>query len=118
MPTIKSRSAIGTRAVFSAFAISGLVTCGPAPENDPVYLALKANPPSSVPQRHIDKLRHSAVSCDVFNEGQSREYMTCWLAVNPDYAQLSYFGPGLIKPPKDMLIEHGGTPLTGFLPIK
>lgn len=64
--------------LISILAAFGLGACGTSPENDPIYLALKANPPTSIPDRHLPKLRQGIVSCDVFEEGTARQYMTCW----------------------------------------
>ena len=44
--------------MFSTMAmVLGLTACGPSPENDPIYLLLKANAPTSIPARHLPKLR-------------------------------------------------------------
>lgn len=112
---------INARTIFAAVMTMGLVACGPSPENDPVFLALKANPPTEIPARHLPKLRESRSSCDVFNEGQPSEYMTCWLPVGftePLVARLRYFGPGLIRPNREMLGESGGALIAGPLPVR
>lgn len=98
-----------------------LAGCGLSPKNDPVYLALKANPPKEIPARHLPKLRKNIPSCDVFNEGRLSEYMTCWLPAAlsvPHVASLSYYGPGTILPDPTMLVEAGGNSITGYLPIR
>lgn len=59
-------------------AVAVLTACGPAPENDPIYQALRANPPTEIPAKHLPKLRRGGVSCDFFNEGRVDQYMTCW----------------------------------------
>ncbi|MGJ8627619.1 MAG: hypothetical protein ACSHXB_11735 [Sulfitobacter sp.] len=60
-------------------ALTALLSgCGAHNANDPAFLALKANPPTSIPAKHLPKLRRGIVSCDLFNEGKSSQYMTCW----------------------------------------
>ena len=82
----------------------GLVACGSSSQNDPIYLALKANPPTSIPDRHLPKLRQGRFSCDVFNEGRSDQYMTCWWpqdGLKPvQTAYMTYFRPNPINPPR------------------
>lgn len=110
----------GLKTILAATMAMGLVACGPSPENDPVYLSLKANPPKEIPARHLPKLRKNIPSCDVFNRGQAGEYMTCWLplaSTKPHVAILKYYGPGLIRPNPEMLYESGGDSLTTYLPI-
>ncbi|MEP1963249.1 hypothetical protein [Tateyamaria sp.] len=82
----------------------GLAACGPTLENDPVYLALKANPPTSIPAHHLKKLRGGRASCEVFEEGTARQYMTCWWpqdGLKPvQTAYLTYFPSNSISSPK------------------
>lgn len=111
----------GARAALIAAMVAGLGACGPRPENNPVYLALKANPPKEIPARHLPKLRKNRPSCEVFNQGQPGAYMTCWLPVAlgvPPVASLSYYGPGTILLDPTMLVEAGGNSITGDLPIR
>ena len=86
---------------FAAIGI-GLSACGPSLQNDPIYAALKANPPTQVPVDVARKLRSGTRSeCEVQNEGQSNQYMTCWFSsgLPPQSATLSYFAPSLLSPP-------------------
>ena len=52
--------------------------CAAPLDRDPIYLALKARPPTQVPaDRQVD-LRKGHATCDVFNEGQLiKQYMLC-----------------------------------------
>ncbi len=100
-------------------ANSGLTACGP--KNDPRYLALKANPPTQIPAKHLPKLRRGIVSCDVYDEGKASQYMTCWWPANgsvPPVAALTYYGGGLRRPHPDNIIAPGGEPITDFLPLQ
>ncbi|MEP5082533.1 MAG: hypothetical protein ABJR46_13845 [Tateyamaria sp.] len=98
--------------------VLGLAACGPALENDTVYLALKANPPTSIPAHHLKKLRGGRASCEVFEEGTARQYMTCWWpgGLPTSAAALSYYGPNRFTPPEpSRLFAPGGEPITEFL---
>ena len=63
-------------AAAAALAALSVAGCGAPLESDPIYLSLKANPPTEIPQRHLPKLRRGIVSCDVVKEGTPRQYMT------------------------------------------
>jgi len=104
----------------TAFSLA-LAACGPAPENDPIYRALKANPPTEIPARHLAKLRRGIVSCDVYNENQASQYMTCWWTsgLPPQGAYLTYYGPATPSPSPTRITAPGGTRVfSGYLPIK
>lgn len=106
---------------LSLIAVISLAACGVAPENDPIYLSLKANPPKEIPERHLPKLRKHRSSCDVFNPDQPNQYMTCWTPVgftNPPVANLQYYGPRIINPSMDMLGMGGGINVSDFLVIR
>ena len=95
----------------TAFSLA-LAACGTAPENDPIYQALKANPPTEIPAKHLPRLRRGAFACDVYNEGQARQYMTCWWpqdGMKPvQTAYLSYFPPSILRPPNPSQIMVPG----------
>jgi len=94
-----------------------LAACGRAPENDPVYQALRANPPTEIPERHLEKLRQGRFSCDVYEEGTAQQYMTCWWPrAGNTVAYLSYYGGGLRRPTPDGYVTPGEG-VTGYLPI-
>ena len=98
----------------------GVSACGASSQNDPIYLALKTNPPTSISTRHLPKLRQGIVSCDVFEEGTARQYMTCWWPAGgsvPPVALLTYHGGGLRRPHPDNIIAPGGDPISGYLLI-
>ena len=92
------------KTVLAIFAALSVAACGSSSQNDPIYLALKANPPTSIPDWHLSKLQQGRFSCDVFNEGSSDQYMTCWWpqdGLRPvQTAYMSYFGPNPISPPR------------------
>lgn len=95
-------------------ALLGLTACGSG-ENDPIYQALKANPPTEIPERHLPKLRRGIVSCDVFQEGTPKQYMTCWWPYSgsdPHVAYYSYYGGGLRRPHPSNLSVPGGKSIT------
>ncbi len=101
-------------------AVAVLTACGPAPENDPIYQALRANQPTEIPAKHLPKLRGGRASCDVYNEGRADQYMTCWWpgGLPSSAAYLAYYGPNPISPPKPSQITvPGGAGVTGFLPL-
>lgn len=89
-----------------------LATCGSSPANDPVYQALRANPPAAIPDRHLILLRNGRASCDVFKEGTSQQYMTCWWPSSyqpTTSATLSYYGSNPFNPPEpSKLLAPGG----------
>ena len=95
-----------------------LAACGPAPENDPIYQALKANPPTEIPAKHLPRLRRGAFACDVYNEGQANQYMTCWWPNGSGtVAYLTYFRGGLNPPRPESITVPGGTALTGYIEV-
>ncbi|MGH1454555.1 MAG: hypothetical protein ACRBBV_15425 [Paracoccaceae bacterium] len=108
--------------ITALFALAlGLAACGPAPENDPIYQALKANPPTEIPAKHLPKLRRGAFACDIYNEGQANQYMTCWWPADrsdPPVAVLTYYGPSLSSPRPEQITVPGGEPVTDFLLVK
>lgn len=71
-----------------------LSACGASFQNDPAYVALKANPPTSISVKHLPRLRRGSASCDFFKEGQADEYMTCWFPSGKPtkIAQLYFYG--------------------------
>ena len=100
----------------TAFSLA-LTACGPAPENDPIYQALKANPPTEIPAKHLPKLRRGAVACDVYNEGKSNQYMTCWWPAGIPVSGVlyTYYGPSPLRPPHPSQITvPGGTTIKTF----
>ncbi|WP_143163096.1 hypothetical protein [Roseovarius pacificus] len=104
-------------------AALALTACGPRPENDPIYQALLADPPTLIPARHMPKLRGGHVACDVYNEGRSDQYMTCWWpqdGLKPvQSAYLTYYRPSVIRPPTPSMISvPGGAPVVGRVPVK
>lgn len=102
-------------------AALALTACGSSSDNDPIYLALKANPPTKIPAKHLPKLRRGIVSCDVYKEGTAGQYMTCWWpAGGSNFATLTYYGAGqgLRRPHPKNIIAPGGKYITGFIPIK
>ncbi len=101
-------------------AALGLSACAQSVANDPVYLALKANPPTSIPARHLPKLRKDRFSCDVFNEGKASQYMTCWWPAGgsvPHVAKLTYYPSGLRKPSPERIGAPGGATISKYLQI-
>ncbi|GGO53197.1 hypothetical protein SAMN05444398_10158 [Roseovarius pacificus] len=90
--------------------VLALTACGPRPENDPIYQALLADPPTSIPARHMPKLRGRHVACDVYNEGRSDQYMTCWWPSGKPVSSvyLTYYGPSLLLPPHPSRISVPG----------
>ncbi len=108
--------------ITALFALAlGLAACGPATENDLIFHALKANPPTRIPAKHLPRLRRGAVACDVYNEGQASQYMTCWWPASrstPPVAYLSYYGGGFRRPHPDNIIAPGGKPISDYLEIK
>lgn len=99
---------------LSAVALLVLVSCGNRFENDPVYQALKANPPTEIPARHLPRLRRGSFSCDVFEEGTARQYLTCWWSngLPPKSAYLSYYGGGVKRPHPSKINAPGGQLIT------
>jgi hypothetical protein len=97
---------------YALFALGLLVSgCSPSPDNDPVYAALKANPPTEIPSKYLPQLRERRSACDVFNEGKpNQQYMTCWFPSGaPSEAYLAYFAPNPLSPPHpSKLISPGG----------
>jgi len=104
------------KTLLAAGILAGLVACGSAPENDTVYQALRANPPTEIPERHLEKLRQGRFSCDVREEGTARQYMTCWWPGSRT-AILTYYGGGLRRPSPDKIIAPGGKPISSRIPI-
>jgi hypothetical protein len=105
---------------FCAAAV--LTACGTTPENDPIYQALRANPPTSIPDQHLAKLRQGRLSCDVFHEGRSDQYMTCWWpqSFKPTRtAYLTYYGSSIVRPPTPSIISvPGGDLVTENVAVK
>ena len=67
------------RAAAAALAVLSVAGCGMPLESDPIYQALKANPPTSVLASKRAELRKGHSTCDVFDEGQpSKQYMLRW----------------------------------------
>lgn len=60
------------------FAALSVAACVTTKQNDPVFAALKANPPTVVPKADLVKLRAGLVACNVFNKGPRGQYQTCW----------------------------------------
>ena len=108
--------------VFLLAAALGLSACGTNSKNDPVYAALKANPPTAIPTKHLPKLREGRASCDVFNEGTSNQYMNCWWpqSFNPTRtAYLTYYGSSIVRPPTPSMISvPGGDLVTENVTVK
>ncbi len=104
---------------FLLLAALGLGACGISSGSDPVYAALRANPPTSIPSEHLSKLRQGRASCDVFNRGKSSQYMTCWWPGGKptSAAYLSYYGGGLQRPNPNNLIAPGGKPVTEYIKL-
>ncbi len=104
-------------AAAAALAALSLAGCGAPLESDPIYQALKANPPTSVPANKRAELRKGHSTCDLFNEGQpSKQYMLCWWPSGGPSAHLSYYAPSPISPPHpSKLITPGGEPITPFI---
>lgn len=109
------------RAAAAALAALSVAGCGAPLESDPIYQALKANPPTSVPASKRAELRKGHSNCDVFNEGQpSKQYMLCWWpsglpAVD---AYLGYYSPNPMRPPHpSRLVAPGGEPVTPPIPL-
>ncbi|GGO53212.1 hypothetical protein SAMN05444398_10153 [Roseovarius pacificus] len=100
-------------------AALALTACGPSGKNHPVYKELKANPPTSIPARHLPKLRRGVVSCDVYNEGRADQYMTCWWPSYsiPPVAYLSFYGGGLLPAHPSHIMSRGGEPVTDYMPF-
>jgi len=98
--------------IIALFALAlGLAACGPATENDPIYQALKANPPTEIPARHLPNLRRGQFSCDVGNEGRHNQYMTCWWPQSfkpTKTAYFTYYGPSIPHSPKPSMITVPG----------
>lgn len=85
------------KAFLGMLAALGLVACGSSSQNDPIYLALKANPPTSIPPADLAKLRAGKVACNIFNEGEANEYQTCWWPSGRPLgaAQLHFYRPAV-----------------------
>lgn len=103
-------------------AALALASCGPSPNDDPIYQALLANPPTQVPAKFVPFLRKAVASpeaCEVFNEGLSNQYMTCWWSSGSprSAASVKYYPPSPLKPPTpDRLSRLGqGLPVTQFI---
>ncbi len=79
-------------------AALALASCGSGRENDPVYLALKANPPTSIPERDLAKLRAGKAACNLYEEGTANEYQTCWFPSGKPIqtAQLYFYRSAII----------------------
>ena len=110
----------GARAVFTAVMALGLSACGPPSGTDPVYLALKANPPTEIPARHLPKLRRNIPSCDKPSEGGSVGSMLCWWPSrrsDPHVAMLTYYDRSVL-PSSVRLSAPGGEPISDYPPIK
>lgn len=108
------------RIIYITALLGALTACGPSLSNDPIYAALKANPPTTIPAQFLPKLRQGRFACEVFNEGKGNQYMTCWWPSGKPVrsATLSYYGPTPISPPTPSKISvPGGAPITGFLPL-
>ena len=101
------------------FVAALLSACGPNPQSDPIFLRLKENPPTTIPERHLVKIRQGRFSCDVHNEGRADQYMTCWWPSGkpPSSAMLTYYGPSISRPSPDKIMAPGGTPLTDRIPL-
>ncbi|MEP3826793.1 MAG: hypothetical protein ABJM47_01790 [Lentilitoribacter sp.] len=94
--------------VLLLIAAISLGACSTSAGNDPVYAALKANPPTAIPAKHLPRLRRGTVSCDFFNAGQQGEYMTCWFpSGKPTKTAQLYFYNRIIRggvyPSKDFI---------------
>ena len=85
------------RAFFSLLFVFGLIACSTGSQNDPIFLALKANPPTKVSEKDLKKLRAQRVACNLFNEGTVNEYQTCWFpSGRPTRTiQLFYYKPAV-----------------------
>ncbi len=105
--------------IITITAALSLSACAQSVANDPVYLALKANPPTSIPARHLPKLRKGRFSCDVFNEGKASQYMTCWWpgGLPSSAAYLSYYSPGIPRPHPSKIMAPGGQPITEYMSL-
>lgn len=79
-------------------AALALAACTTTVANDPVYAALRANPPKVIPAKHLPRLRKGIVSCDFFNEGSRSDYMTCWFpSGKPTKTAKLYYYKRIIK---------------------
>ena len=74
-----------------------LASCGIIKQNDSIYQALKANPPTSISSADMVKLRKGWVACTIFNEGEAKEYQTCWFPAGRPLAaaQLYFYSPAI-----------------------
>lgn len=107
--------------IYSLCAILGLTACAPSPQNDPIYQALLANPPTTIPSEILPRLRSGDDVCTVFNQDQRNQYMTCWWVRGepPQQAYLAYFPPNLFSPPEPFGIPvHSGTTVSQSLLLK
>lgn len=99
-----------------------LAACGPARENDRIYQALKADPPTEIPARHLGKLRRGMFSCDVLNEGRADQYMICYWPQSykpTKTATLTYYAPNFLRRPKpSMITVRGGASIAGDLAVR
>ncbi|MCX7568343.1 hypothetical protein OS189_18555 [Sulfitobacter sp. F26169L] len=105
-------------AVLTAGLLIG--ACGPSPQNDPIYQALVANPPTQVPAELIPRLRSDRPACEVFNQNKLNQYMTCWWprGIPKSSAYLAYYRPNPVSPPHpSKLISSGGRPITEHVPF-
>lgn len=82
---------------LSCIALLMLAACGVSSEDDPIYLALKANPPTSIPPADLAKLRAGRIACNIFNDGEANEYQTCWWPAGKPLAvaQLHFYRPAI-----------------------
>lgn len=110
-------------AVLTAGLLIG--ACGPSPQNDPIYQALLANPPTEVPDEFLVDLRNGRSQCKTFNIKRADQYMICWFATGVTRSgrpamTISYYGPSPINPPSpNQIISQGGLPLTnGPIPVQ
>lgn len=78
--------------VVSVLTVSACSTRG---ANDPAFLALKANPPRSIPARDLVYVRRGQTSCTTYNEGTREAYQLCWFAYGSSSgtAALYYYSP-------------------------
>lgn len=68
---------------------------------DPTFLALKANPPKTIPAQDLVKLRQGKTSCRTFSSRGSGPYQLCWFSSSQS-AQLYFF-----KPPRSGDVYRG-----------
>lgn len=111
-------------AVLTAGLLIG--ACGPSPQNDPIYQALLANPPTTIPKNIRPFIRNGQSQCEVFNRDRSDQYMLCWFKVDillangtpTRAASVSYYGPSPLNPPDpSKIIARGGRPVGDYVPL-